>query len=125
MPPKKSVRAVVVEKIFKIPEIPLIERTRYEYHPKITDERIFVHPDNRITDSMMNDFEITAVINERAKQIENDAGNLCFTDTTGLSDPIEMAKKELLDKKCPLDLLRPVGPYWERWHVNEMTISKI
>jgi hypothetical protein len=52
-----------------------------------------------------------------------------MTDTTGLTDPIAMAKKELSDRRSPLIIRRHVGDvivdqrrtsYYEEWQPNEM-----
>ena len=98
-----------------------ILKERYEYKPVIRMQITFVTPENRITSEIMTKFECAQVISVRAKQIEN--GGTCFTDTQELSDPIEMARKELFDKKCPLDVVRGItDKVFERWHVNEMVI---
>ena len=63
----------------------------------------------------------------RVTQIEG--GAPVFTDVEGFTDPIEMARKELLDKKSPLILIREMrrdktGRYVELWKVNEMTLPR-
>ena len=104
-----------------IPEVTNTLKERYEYKPIITSEIVFVTPENRITSEIMTKFEMCAIISERAKQIEN--GGSVYTDVTGLSDPLEMATKELKDKKCPLDIIRPITEIiHERWHANELAV---
>lgn len=94
---------------------------KYEYKPVVNTEIVFLDPVNRVTSECMTRFEYTEIISQRAKQIEN--GGPCFTDTDGISDPIEMAKKELCDKKCPLNIIRPITNFVaEKWSVNEMAI---
>ena len=105
----------------KVPELTSIQplKERYEYHPVLRTEIVFVAPENRITSEILTKFEFTEIISHRAKQMEN--GGVCYTDVGELTDPLEMAKKELMDKKCPLDLIRGItDKIFERWHVNEM-----
>lgn len=94
-------------------------KERYEYKPVIRKEVVYLTADNRRTSEIMTQFEYTEIIGQRAKQIEN--GGPCFTSTTGMSDPIKMAEKELRDRKCPLDIIRQISMFVaERWHANEM-----
>lgn len=94
-------------------------KERYEYKPIITKEIVILHPDNRCTPDTMTAFEQTNIISQRATQINN--GGICFTDITGLTDPIEMVKKELRDKKCPLIVRRRVtNGIYEDWSANEL-----
>lgn len=96
-------------------------KERYEYKPVVQTEIVFLSDENRQTSEVLTKFEVTEIISIRAKQIEN--GGSCFTDVQDLTDPLEMAKKELLDKKCPLDVIRSItDKIYEKWHVNEMAI---
>ena len=93
----------------------------YEYKPLIRTEIIFLTPENRKTSEIMTRFEVAEVLSHRAKQIEK--GGRCFTDIGELTDPLEIAKKELVDKKCPFDVIRHITDnIYERWHVNEMSL---
>lgn len=96
-------------------------KERYEYKPVISREIVIMHPDNRKTSEIMTMYEYTNIISQRAEQVNN--GGICFTETEGVSDPIEMARKELHDKKCPLDVLRHITEnIYEKWSANELTI---
>ncbi len=121
---KKNVLYVTSNKNMqsKIPAMNNIDDIKYAYKPKLHENKIYVHPNNRVTSEIMTKFEYCDIISQRAKQIENDLKGLAFSDTKGLSDPLDMAKKELMDKQCPLDIERQVGIYFELWHANEMTI---
>jgi DNA-directed RNA polymerase subunit K/omega len=84
-----------------------------------------VPDDQRITSEIMMLEEYTEAVGIRATQIEN--GTPVFTDVTGYTDPIKMAKKEILDGKSPLKLVREMkqkeNERWvEVWKVNEMTL---
>lgn len=107
-----------------IPELEVVSnaiKERYEYKPLLRTEIVYVLPEDRITSEVMTKFEYCEVISIRAKQIENGASS--FTDIGDLTDPIEIAKKEIADKKCPLDIIRmKTDKIAERWHVNEMAI---
>ena len=109
----------------KMPDLVAAEPTklkeRYEYKPIIQQEIVFLTPENRKTSEIMTRFEFTEIISHRAKQIEN--GGTCFTDTEELTDPIEMAEKELRDRKCPLDIIRMItDKVAESWHANELAV---
>jgi DNA-directed RNA polymerases I, II, and III subunit RPABC2 len=94
----------------------------YEYVPEIHKQIIFISPENRKTSEIMTKFEYTDIISQRAKQIEK--GSAVFTDVGDLTDPIQIAEKELRDKRCPLDIVRMITDYTaERWHANEMGIN--
>lgn len=86
---------------------------------------IIVVPSNdRRTTHIINDYEFTEAVGIRASQIER--GAPVFTDTTGLKDPIKMARKEFYDRKNPLILERVIeqrGNAYrvEHWKVREMT----
>ena len=95
--------------------------TKSEYTPKLTTNLIFVRPEDRRTTEILTSYEYSTIVGTRAHQIEN--GGQIFTDDGGLTDPIELAKKEIRDKKCPLSVIRQItDEIAELWHVNEMTI---
>lgn len=83
-----------------------------------------VAPDDRVTSNIIQRPEMVEAIGHRLSQIEQ--GSPVFTDVTGLKNPIEMAKKEFVDRQSPLILVRPMrkeDDYWivEKWKVREMT----
>ena len=85
---------------------------------------IIVKSDNRITSNILSIYEYIELISIRASQISN--GSYVFTDVAGYSDPIEMAKKELIDNRCPLYVKRGVGMNrFELWSPNVMSKPKI
>ncbi|SIP85868.1 RNA polymerase Rpb6 [Pacmanvirus A23] len=95
-------------------------------------EIIVVKPENRLTSHVMSKFEQTEITSIRAVQISQ--FNNCLVDITGLDDPILMAKRELMMRKCPLIIRRKVGElknpktgkveeYYEYWSPNEMQFS--
>lgn len=99
-------------------------------HPRSVTYKV-VAPDQRRTSNILSRFEMTEVVSIRARQIEEH--NNCIVDTAGLDDPILMAKRELMMRKCPLTLSRYVGDkraadgvvyaYYEYWDPNEMQFS--
>jgi len=94
-----------------------------EHKLEVIKEIIIVDPADRITSSHMTRPEYCEVISTRAKQIENSNTVLVFTDFGDETDPIEMAKKEIKDKQCPLSIIRMYNnKIGEKWAVNEMTI---
>jgi hypothetical protein len=77
----------------------------------------------RITSNIIQESEIVEAIGIRASQIEN--GSQIFTDCSGYTDPIEMAKKEFYDRKSPLILERALKKTdkeidVEHWKVRKM-----
>lgn len=102
-------------------------------HPKTDNQlhkrTIIVPPAERRTSNLLTRIEFTELINIRGLQIAQNP--IVLTDVAGLTDPIEMAEKELRDKKCPVILSRKVGEetrggetieYVEHWDVNDMGI---
>lgn len=115
-------------KVPDIEQVDTIAKTSRD-HRKV----IIVEPNDRITSNVLQLMEASNIIAKRAAQIEQDAR--VFTDVTGLHDPIEMAKKELKDRKCPLILRRRIcrkptqdGNFdviCEDWNVREMTLPEL
>lgn len=77
-----------------------------------------VAPANRETSNMMTEFELTEVVSIRAQQIVE--GCKPFVDIGDETNPIEIAKMEIKQKKCPMMIQRRVGNYIEEWGINEM-----
>lgn len=82
-------------------------------------EDIVTPNEYRRTSEIMMSFEYARVISERAKEIEN--GSPIFIQLTNEFDPIEIAEKEIRQKKCPLKIIRYLKPHIkEEWDVNDM-----
>ena len=85
-----------------------------------------VDPDKRITDNRLHKSEAAYIIAMRSQQIASFSTH--FTDSTGLHDPVDIAYKELYDKKCPLKLQRIISNeangdlLVEEWPVREMVL---
>lgn len=80
--------------------------------------------DDKITSNILTIYEITELIGIRATQISN--GAPVFTDVEYLTDPIEMAKKEIINNKCPLYVKRYIGlDKYELWDPNTMIKPKL
>lgn len=80
--------------------------------------------DDKITSNILTIYEITELIGIRATQISN--GAPVFTDIEYLNDPIEMAKKEIINNKCPLYVKRYIGlDKYELWDPNTMIKPKL
>jgi DNA-directed RNA polymerase subunit K/omega len=97
--------------------------TKYKSNMRI------VHPQDRMTSEVMSLYEMAECTSIRAQQIAT--YNNCMV-ATDLSDPIEMAKYELMQRKCPLVIRRKVGEvregdeyveYFEEWDPNEMIFA--
>lgn len=102
------------------------EQTRFN------KEIIITNPDDMILSQRLTDFEETRLINIRAEQIARD--NICMVDVTGITNPVDMAKKELMMRKTPIRLRREVGvkkigddyfELYEDWNPNCMEFPTI
>lgn len=96
---------------------------------KYIKEIIVVKSENRRTSNIMSKFEMTEAVSIRAVQISEH--NNPMIETT-LTDPIDIAKCELMMRKCPLILERHLGDvkengkmisYYEFWCPNEMAFA--
>ncbi len=86
--------------------------------------QFIVQSDDKITSNILTIYELVELISIRGSQIAN--GSYVFTDIVGLSEPTEMAKKEIMDNKCPLYIKRHIGlDRYELWSPNLMSKPKI
>ena len=94
---------------------------------------IVIKPENRKSSNILTNFEICEIISIRSQQISKDDKTLIEKGI--LDDPISIAKKELMERKCPLVLRRKIGEiyddkknilneYYEFWDVNKMTFPR-
>ena len=100
--------------------------SRIEVLPDITsgyDKLVKVEGVDRQTLPYLTKFEKTTVLGIRAQQISS--GAPLMIQVGKLREPIEMAKKELLEGKCPLIIRRhlPNGTY-EDWRLDELLITQ-
>ncbi len=117
----------VIDNTDDIDEPPALEyvsnttKERYEYTPELRNEIVYRRPEDRVTSEVMTRFELCEIISIRAKQLEK--GHKVFTDVGELTNPIDIARKEILDKKCPLSIRRMItDKVGEKWQANEMAI---
>lgn len=96
---------------------------------KYTTRSVLVAPNDRRTSTIMSLYEYTECRSIRATQISK--YNNCFVSIDGLSDPIEMAERELRQRMSPIILRRCVGvttdhaaahitKYYEEFRANDM-----
>ncbi|ORD94232.1 RPAB2 [Enterospora canceri] len=80
--------------------------------------------DERVTSNRMTIYEKAKIIGVRACQLGDDA--VAFVDVTGMTDAMEIAKKELNEKKLPYIIRRklPDGSH-EDWKLSEMLIPDV
>lgn len=90
---------------------------------------IVVPPEERLTSNAMTLAEAARAIAIRAQQIATYPN--VYTDIGGLTDPKDIAQKELLDRRSPLCLRRAVGrtpaneTIVEEWSVREMSYPSL
>lgn len=107
----------------EVPDLEPIVKPKHEYKPIISQDIIILHEDHRRTSDVMTIFEYTNIISQRALQIN--AGGPCYTNVDDLTNPLEMATKELQDKKCPLNILRSItDKIYEQWSANELSLPR-
>lgn len=84
---------------------------------------LIVHPDERITSNYLSKLEYSYVIGLRAEDIAK--GCPKYVDYKGLSDPIDIANKELYENKFPISIKRHIGlNKYEIWECNELIKKK-
>ena len=77
-------------------------------------------PKASVTSQIMTYEEFVAVVGWRASMIER--GSRVMIPTDGMDDVREIAKQEILEKKCPLVIYRRVGNKEECLRVSEMSV---
>lgn len=94
-----------------------------EKYKNESHREIYIVPKNkRRTSEVITQFELTDVISNRAKHIEN--GSPVYTPIGDESDPLIMAEMEIKMKKCPLSIRRMLtSNIAEIWEVNEMIVK--
>jgi DNA-directed RNA polymerase subunit K/omega len=109
------------------PEKPKVDPLlRASNRPRVT---LIVADDERRTDNRLQKTEAAAVLARRAKQIATYGKR--FVDSGSLHDPVQIALKELYERRCPLKLRREVGYgpagelLVEEWRVREMTLPPL
>lgn len=78
--------------------------------------------DSKKTSPWMTKYEYANLLGRRALQITGGASPC--VDAKGMMEPLEIAKKELLERKIPLNIIRtlPNGEV-EVWNPNKMNIT--
>jgi DNA-directed RNA polymerase subunit K/omega len=80
--------------------------------------------DECITSNILTIYEIVELIGIRSTQIAQ--GSPVFTDIKNITNSTEMAKKEIMDNRCPLYIKRHIGlDKYELWDPNVMIKPKI
>lgn len=94
------------------------------------NKEVYIIPaDERMTRNVLSVGEMTAITSIRAAQIQRN--NNCLVDITGLTDPRMMARRELMEGKCPLYVRRRVDTgdgveqYFEVWDPNTMAFATV
>lgn len=103
------------DKIIVIPKRNMIQTVQKE-----DSNVIIVAPENRLTSEYMTIYEYSKVVGTRATHISE--GAPLYIDPSGISSALEIAKKEIDMKLCPLVVVRQTrNKRVEIWEVNEMT----
>jgi DNA-directed RNA polymerase subunit K/omega len=106
-------------------ELPFDIRSVSDFNKEIH----IIPSEERMTRNVLSVPEMTMLTSVRAAQIQRN--NNCLVDTTGLTDPRLMARRELMEGKCPLYVRRRVDTgdgteqYYEIWDPNTMAFATI
>ena len=90
---------------------------------------IFVAPNKRITSNRLTSYEASSIIAMRSQHIAKYA--TCFVDVNNMHDPVKIATKELLTRRCPLLVHRQVGTtvdgdsIVEEWNPRTMVLPSL
>jgi DNA-directed RNA polymerase subunit K/omega len=80
-----------------------------------------VPKDERKTSSTMTIAEFARVVAQRATEIDNKSP--IYVDRGDLVDAEAIARKEVYERQCPVNIIRDVGRNrFEEWEVNEMSL---
>lgn len=92
-----------------------------EFEELITSKRIIIPKKNRISRPILTKYEKTRLLSIRIHQLNQ--GALAMVDTNNCKNSIEIANKELYEKKIPLTVQRPLGNNkFEEFKISELTI---
>ena len=83
----------------------------------------YIYGEDRQLSEYMDDFEFARILGIRAESIAN--GNMIYVKHNS-HDAIQIAKLEISQKMCPLNILRELGEgsrIYEVWSVNELIIK--
>lgn len=131
-----------IEEEPEVEEEPEIEEDEEESEPtpfvskqskiNLFKKEVVIAPEKRRTSNIMSLTEMTEAVSIRAEQISKNPITL-LKDIEDLSDPIDIAKREIDHKLCPLILRRVIGTtidpfgviteHIEYWDVNKMAKS--
>jgi DNA-directed RNA polymerase subunit K/omega len=95
-------------------------------------EIVVIPANERLMSDQLNKYEIAEIINIRTYQISKDG--IAFCEIDGLDNAVDIAKRELMRRKCPLLVRREAGRklspdgkrvliYVEDWNPNEMIFA--
>lgn len=97
-------------------------------------KEVVIAPEKRRTSEVLTLFEMTEITSIRGQQISQNPLTL-LKDIGDLSDPVDIAKREIDQGVCPLVLRRVIGTmassdgviteYVEYWDVNKMAKSVV
>jgi hypothetical protein len=99
---------------------------RYSQTPK---EKLIVADEDRKTSAFLQRAEMTRVLAIRAEQLSKNPTVFLTAGLAGAKAAHEIARLELLAKRCPLMIERKIGTtdageeIVERWRVNEMSLG--
>jgi DNA-directed RNA polymerase I, II, and III subunit RPABC2 len=97
------------------------EGSKYVVAPQHSVTDTIVPNELRRMRNIMSAYMYTQIISARVEILQQDPKVYCNID--GITDPIEIAKKEIRERKCPLMFVCYVAPkVVEMWSPNEMTL---
>lgn len=110
-----------------IPEFKSAEpKDKYKFKAPLFTDYVILHTANESSRKVMTIYEYAEVISQRAAQIQKSFKSV-FTSIGTLSDPRDIAKKEILDKKCPLSIIRKLyhDPITNRTICEKLSVNDL
>lgn len=89
----------------------------------------YVAPADRETSEYLTRYECARILGDRARHLDN--GAPAYIDTKDSTSPLQIAYKELTQKRLPIAILRHVGhdakgqDLIEKWKLKEMTLPEL
>lgn len=137
MPPKSRKKKTEVESKIehkdtilesKSNDVPIVKTEKELNSEKDIARRIYVNPEDRITSNALDPKELARVLAITAELYTKN--QISFTKLTNERNAEEVAIRMLLDRKCPLYLIRVMSEnsteiICEKWDVNLMTFPNV
>lgn len=110
-------------------DFPIIKTEKELNSERDVAKRLFVNPEDKITDNVLRPPELARILAITAELYSKN--QISFTKLTNETNEEQVAIRMLLDRKCPLYLIRVIAEndngdqICEKWDVNTMTFPNV